>query len=104
MSNGSLFDVLENVTSGDQPEFWTSPEIAMMVCDIIFGIEFLHSRGFGHRDLKPSKVSIDEDLSSSNFVVGSDQVTGRVGTSQCKLPELCKDVHYDEKIGIFYLD
>jgi serine/threonine protein kinase len=82
MANGSLLDVLESVKLGKQPQFWTSPGIAIIICGIPLGVEFIHSRGMIHRDIKLANILIDEfgycgigDLGSSIFVEkeGGDQ-------------------------------
>jgi serine/threonine protein kinase len=46
--NGSLHDVLKSVWAGNPPAFWNDTEIAIIVCGIVSGLEFIHSQGIVH--------------------------------------------------------
>jgi serine/threonine protein kinase len=43
MPNGSLGDVLRRVKKGKPPAFWTHTGIAIIVCGIVVGLEFISS-------------------------------------------------------------
>jgi serine/threonine protein kinase len=48
MSGGSLRRVLEKVKAGEAPEFWNPTGIAIIVCAIASGLEFIHSEHLIH--------------------------------------------------------
>jgi serine/threonine protein kinase len=43
------------------PSFWTHTRIVIIVIGIVCGVEFIHSKGFVHRDLERSNFLIDKD-------------------------------------------
>jgi serine/threonine protein kinase len=48
MENGSVYDALESAQAKNPPDFWNPTGIAIIVCGIAAGLEFIHSRGFVH--------------------------------------------------------
>jgi serine/threonine protein kinase len=56
--NGSLQQVLSR--SMHRKQFWNPTGIATIICGIVLGMRFMHSRSFIHRDLKPSNILLDE--------------------------------------------
>jgi hypothetical protein len=48
MESSSLCHVMARVDKGDRPEFWNPIWIAIMICGIIYGMEFIHLAGFVH--------------------------------------------------------
>jgi serum/glucocorticoid-regulated kinase 2 len=109
MENGSLHDVMFGVKGGDRPAFWNPTGIAIIICGIVFGMEFIHLAGFVHRDLKPTNLLIDEvgrcrigDLGSAKFIMETHRWTGGVvGTIQYAAPELYDNPPYSAKIDVF---
>jgi serine/threonine protein kinase len=78
MANGSLLDILNLVKEGKLLDFWTATGVAIIVCGIVVGIEFVHLKGIVYRDLKPANIFIDRggrsrigDLGSSKFIEGA---------------------------------
>jgi TPR repeat protein len=109
MENGSLSAVLKAVKKNKIPTFWTPTGIAIIVCGIVCGLEFVHSQNFVHRDLKPANLLIDEagrcrigDLGSSKFIEAAGRWTGGVvGTVMYAAPELYDNPPYSSKIDVF---
>jgi serine/threonine kinase 32 len=68
---------------------------AIVICGIVVGIKFIHSRGIVHRDLKPENIMLDEqghlkigDLGSSGFCDLSLTLTSGVGSPLYMAPEM----------------
>jgi TPR repeat protein/serine/threonine protein kinase len=107
MENGSLADVLANVKRGSPPSFWTHTGIAIIVCGIVYALEFIHSKGYTHRDLRPSNLLIDKDgrcyvgdLGSSRSLKGATHLSDDKSTVTYSAPELY-DRQYTTKIDVF---
>jgi mitogen-activated protein kinase kinase len=58
-ATGALETVLKSVNIRRSPNFWNPNGIGIIQCGIIFGMRFVHAKGFIHRDLKPSTILID---------------------------------------------
>jgi serine/threonine-protein kinase len=109
MERGSLHDILEQVGRGEGRDIWTPTGISIIVCGIVLGLEFIHSRGFVHRDVKPANILIDGvgrsrigDFGSSKFFESTTRWTGGVvGSVQYAAPELYGDPPYSSKIDVF---
>jgi hypothetical protein len=57
--NGSLEVFLERVRRGEVPSLWNPTGIAIIIIGIVFGMRFMHSRGFIHQDLNPSNILLN---------------------------------------------
>jgi serine/threonine protein kinase len=99
------------VQQGKPPLFWTDTGIAIIVCGVVAGVQFMHSQGFVYRDLKPENILIDSegqsriaDFGSSKFIEGATRLSGNYqGTIQYQAPELYGEDPYTEKIDVFSL-
>jgi serine/threonine protein kinase len=106
--NGSLGDVLNSVRAGKRPPFWTDTGIAIIVCGIISGIEFIHSQGIVHRDIKPANILLDGrfhsligDFGSSKMISAGCRASHEVTTHLYEAPELLNQSEYTNKVGVF---
>jgi hypothetical protein len=106
---GSLGDVLEDVRSGCEGTFWNETRICIIICDIVLGMRFVHSREIIHLDLKPSNILINAagraligDFGSSRFGQGDGTGNGHHGTVHYSAPELFEEpVEYSSKADVF---
>jgi serine/threonine protein kinase len=73
--NGSLDRLLGNLGAGEtRPSFWNPTGIGIVICGIVVGMRYVHSRGLIHGDLKPANILLNEkghplicDFGSSRF-------------------------------------
>jgi serine/threonine protein kinase len=109
MPTGSLADVLDRVEEGKPPDFWNDTGIAIIVCGIVVGFEFIHSKDIVHRDVKPANILIDRrgrsritDLGSSKFIQGAAKLSKEYrGTCCYQAPEMYKEDPYTSKVDVF---
>jgi serine/threonine protein kinase len=108
MVNGSLEDALNAVAKGQRPGFWTPTGRTILICGIIVGLEFIHSRGMVHHDIKPENILIDEnnhsciaDLGSSELIEPASSISQDKGTVGYLAPELYESGAFTEKIDVF---
>jgi TPR repeat protein len=94
----SLYDVLEKVKSGAIPHFWDPTRIGIIICGIVLGMRFVHSRGIIHRDLKPSNILLNgrghpwiADFGTSRAASADHTWTEETGTVHYAAPELFQD-------------
>jgi serine/threonine protein kinase len=80
-SNGSLASVLTKAASKPAPSFWNATGIAIIICGIVLGMRFIHSRGFIHYDLKPSNIL----LNGQGRTLIADFGTARDSSFDCTL-------------------
>jgi serine/threonine protein kinase len=92
---GSLEDVLKLGKMRRHTQFWTPTRIAIVICDMVLGLRFVHFREIVHRDLKPSNVLIRRngraligDFGASRFKSDDATMTGVEATVYYAAPEL----------------
>ncbi|OCT71741.1 hypothetical protein XELAEV_18034719mg [Xenopus laevis] len=99
LSGGSLEDELDNgLLERERIQFYS----AEMIC----GLQFLHSKGIIHRDIKPLNILLDHKghAKISDFglavlnVYKDDTITGRVGTLSYVAPEILQDLPYNAAV------
>jgi serine/threonine protein kinase len=108
-ANRSLAHVLSKVQGGDIPAFWHATGIGMIICGLVLGMRFIHSRRIIHRDLKPSNILMDgdghvwiSDFGTSRSEDNDWTPTGEVGTFRYSAPELwAEDGIYTNKCDVF---
>jgi serine/threonine protein kinase len=106
--NGSLGDVLDSVRAGNRPTFWNGTGIAIIVCVIVSGLEFIHSHGIVHRDIKPANLLLDGrfhcligDFGSSKLLLDGCRASRQMATPLYAAPELLKRKEYTNKADVF---
>jgi hypothetical protein len=97
-TNGSLEAVLKKLNSGRTPAFWCRTGIGILICGIVLGMRYVHSRGIIHRDLKPSNILVNSkghawiaDFGVSWLVDDVATSSGGTGTPCYAAPELYRD-------------
>jgi serine/threonine protein kinase len=90
-------------------EFWSPTRIAIVICDIVLGMRFVHSQQIIHRDLKPSNVLIRGngraligDFGSSGLTSEDATMTAQSGTVHYAAPELFNEtVQLTPKVDVW---
>jgi serine/threonine protein kinase len=82
--------------------------MAIIVCGIILGIQFIHSKCMIHRNLQPSNILIDErgfarigDFESSRLFDMDITSAKHVGSPVYMAPEMFKDEKYTNAVDVY---
>lgn len=82
--------------------------ILSMALDVAMGMEYLHSQGVVHRDLKSENLVLTEDLhlKLTDFGVGCletecDLRSADTGTYRWMAPEMISHKHYSKKVDVY---
>jgi TPR repeat protein len=59
--NGDLDHCLDWCRAGGPPPGWDATRKAIILCDIVLGMRYVHSQNIIHRDLKPANILLNED-------------------------------------------
>jgi serine/threonine protein kinase len=58
-ANGSLNRLLADVKNGIIRPFWSATGLGIMICGIVLGMRYIHSRSIIHQDLKPANILLN---------------------------------------------
>ncbi|XP_024401687.1 serine/threonine/tyrosine-protein kinase HT1 [Physcomitrium patens] len=101
---GSLRAFLHKNESGSLPY----KIVLSMALDVARGMEYLHSQGVVHRDLKSENIVLTEDLhlKLTDFGVGCletecDSKNADTGTYRWMAPEMISHKHYSKKVDVY---
>lgn len=101
---GSLRAFLHRNESGSLP----MKTVLSMALDVAMGMEYLHSQGVVHRDLKSENLVLTEDLhlKLTDFGVGCletecDSRSADTGTYRWMAPEMISHKHYSKKVDVY---
>jgi hypothetical protein len=102
---GSLRSLLESHRCGRVTPLNSVTYKAVLICDIVMGMRYVHSQGVIHRDLKPSNILLDanwrakiSDFGLSGPISGEGAPTGYRGTLGYAAPEQLTG-HADHTLG-----
>jgi TPR repeat protein len=108
-ANGALSDHLGHGRQAHLGLLRDPTRRARLICEIVMGMEYIHSRGLIHRDLKPANILLDEDwrvmicdfgLSRSRSATGLP--TPNAGAFEYAAPEQWQaDTPYTAKVDVF---
>jgi serine/threonine protein kinase len=105
LGGGTLRELLRAETGG--AEWWDGTRKAIVVAQIVLGMEFIHSKGLIHRDLKPENILLDDDHNAKISDLGSCReytpdvsMTNPVGTLLYMAPEVF-GWFYDQKADVY---
>jgi serine/threonine-protein kinase len=92
--HGSLQRVMEHANEAPE-EFWNPTGKAIIICGIVLGMRFVHSKGYIHGDLKPSNILIKtggraliSDFGTSRLASDDVKPTTDWGTVRYSAPEM----------------
>jgi len=111
-TNDQLWIVLEFMQGGTLAEAtrfsnWTQNSVAFVAWQILLGLEYLHDRNFGHRDLKSNNVmmSVTGQIKLIDFGLCTDFSNGKqtklLGTSHWIPPEMISRQPHDMQVDIW---
>jgi serine/threonine protein kinase len=106
-----LDSVLKRAKNNPEPDIRSPTGKAIIVCGIVLGMRYIHSRGLIHRDLKPTNILVNADghaligdFGTSRFELDEATLTAQTGTVHYAAPELFQDtIPYTTKVDIFSL-
>jgi len=105
LPGGMLYDLV--ATEG----YLSEDQAALVMREIISGVEYLHQHGIVHRDLKPENMMCKRklypwnvnvcDFGLANFAEGSTMMETQVGTPYFAAPEIIKGEAYTASVDLW---
>jgi serine/threonine protein kinase len=107
--SGSLRKVLTHISRGEVPRFWTPTGKGILICGIVLGMRFVHSKGYIHRDLTPNNILLNGRGEALIADFGLSKPESDNATMSCEpgtvwysaLELFCEGVTYTAKIDVF---
>ncbi|XP_068128417.1 protein kinase C theta type-like [Hyperolius riggenbachi] len=104
LSGGTLMSVIRNT---DQP--FDVPTLRLFAAQMVIGLEYIHSKGVIHRDVKPGNILLDAvgnikiaDFGLAVQKIFEDNMTrGYAGTLNYMAPEVFLEMDYEHSIDYF---
>jgi serine/threonine protein kinase len=100
--------LLKKVRSHSIPRFWDPTGIGIVICGIVLGMRYVHSKGFIHRDLKPSTILINElgyamisDFGTTRSEYDDRTWTSDTGSVHYAAPEMYREGEITRKADVF---
>ncbi|KAL9927549.1 serine/threonine-protein kinase Nek5-like [Glossina fuscipes fuscipes] len=103
--NGTLHDLIR----GSLPNGFTAAEVIHHFCDILMGLEYLHTRHVIHRDLKPANLLVDSNFCIKigdfgiSFINSPNVTHDFAGTILYMAPEIMRCEKFNNKCDIWSL-
>ena len=104
MEGGDLYEKVKS------RQHYTEKEVWLIFLQIVKGVEFLHSHGIVHRDIKLQNVLVASKNSQTRVKIGDfslaeyyteKEMTIKCGTPGFMAPEIFAKNSYNEKVDIF---
>jgi serine/threonine protein kinase len=107
--NGDLQKWFDGILPGPRLVDWSATRKAMIICEIVLGMRYIHSQEIMHRDLKLANILLDPDWHAmicdfgiSRFSVGEGEPTGNIGTKLYAAPEQFQSgIPYTKAVDIY---
>lgn len=82
-------------------------EKAVLITQMLFGLEYMHHQEIMNRDIKPDNILVDNDLKLKFCDFGFSEKTNisdmSLGTNHYKHPNVNKNIEYDRRIDVWSL-
>jgi hypothetical protein len=104
----SLASLMTSLENGCRVPFWNATGHCIIICGIVLGMRYVHSRGVLHRDLKPSNILINHhghtligDFGSSCLERDVSSELSEGATVRYAAPEQFEETIVTAKVDVF---